>query len=110
MSSKTLTRIELSEAVYREVGLSRNESAELVETVLNHISNALINGEQVKISAFGTFSTRNKKQRIGRNPKTGTEIPITSRRVISFKASQIMKEKVATGNKESYFYSQLKET
>jgi|TARA_B100000767_G_scaffold40063_1_gene33685 integration host factor subunit alpha len=99
MSSKTLTRIELSEAVYREVGLSRNESAELVETVLNHISNALINGEQVKISAFGTFSTRNKKQRIGRNPKTGTEIPITSRRVISFKASQIMKEKVAAGNK-----------
>ena len=99
MSSKTLTRIELSEAVYREVGLSRNESAELVETVLNHISNALINGEQVKISAFGTFSTRNKKQRIGRNPKTGTEIPITSRRVISFKASKIMKEKVAAGNK-----------
>ena len=99
MSSKTLTRIELSEAVYREVGLSRNESAELVETVLNHISNALIKGEEVKISAFGTFSTRNKKQRIGRNPKTGTEIPITSRRVISFKASQIMKEKVAAGNK-----------
>ena len=99
MSSKTLTRIELSEAVYREVGLSRNESAELVETVLNHISNALINGEQVKISAFGTFSTRNKKQRIGRNPKTGIEIPITSRRVISFKASQIMKKKVAAGNK-----------
>ena len=99
MSSKTLTRIELSEAVYREVGLSRNESAELVETVLNHISNALIKGEQVKISAFGTFNTRNKKQQIGRNPKTGTEIPITSRRVISFKASQIMKEKVAAGNK-----------
>ena len=99
MSSKTLTRIELSEAVYREVGLSRNESAELVETVLNHISNALIKGEQVKISAFGTFNTRNKKQRIGRNPKTGTEIPITPRRVISFKASQIMKEKVAAGNK-----------
>ena len=99
MSSKTLTRIELSEAVYREVGLSRNESAELVETVLNHISNALIKGEQVKISAFGTFNTRNKKQRIGRNPKTGTEIPITSRRVISFNASQIMKEKVAAGNK-----------
>ena len=99
MSSMTLTRIELSEAVYREVGLSRNESAELVETVLNHISNALIKGEQVKISAFGTFSTRNKKQRIGRNPKTGIEIPITSRRVISFKASQIMKEKVAAGNK-----------
>ena len=99
MSSKTLTRIELSEAVYREVGLSRNESAELVETVLNQISNALIKGEQVKISAFGTFSTRNKKQRIGRNPKTGKEIPITSRRVISFKASQIMKEKVEAGNK-----------
>ena len=73
--------------------------AELVETVLNHMSNALIKGEQVKISAFGTFSTRDKKQRVGRNPKTGTEIPITSRRVISFKASQIMKEKVAAGNK-----------
>jgi len=99
MSSKTLTRTTLSEAVYREVGLSRNECADLVETVLNHISNTLIKGEQVKISAFGTFSTRDKKQRVGRNPKTGTEIPITSRRVISFKASQIMKEKVATGNK-----------
>jgi integration host factor subunit alpha len=99
MSSKTLTRKTLSEAVYREVGLSRNECADLVETVLNHMSNALIKGEQVKISAFGTFSTRDKKQRVGRNPKTGTEIPITSRRVISFKASQIMKEKVATGNK-----------
>ena len=99
MRSKTLTRTALSEAVYREVGLSRNECADLVETVLNHISNALIKGEQVKISAFGTFSTRDKNQRVGRNPKTGTEIPITSRRVISFKASQIMKEKVATGNK-----------
>ena len=99
MISKTLTRTTLSEAVYREVGLSRNESAELVETVLNHISNALIKGEQVKISAFGTFSTQEKKQRVGRNPKTGTETPITSRRVISFKASQIMKKKVANGNK-----------
>ena len=71
MSDKTLTRMDLSEAVFREVGLSRNESAELVETVLNLMSNALIRGEQVKISSFGTFSVRDKKARIGRNPKTG---------------------------------------
>ena len=99
MSSKTLTRTVLSEAVYRELGLSRAESAELVESVINHICEALIRGEQVKISGFGTFNIRNKKERIGRNPKTGLEAPITSRKVISFRPSQIMKDSVVSGNK-----------
>ena len=98
MSDKTLTRMDLSEAVFREVGLSRNESAELVETVLNLMSNALIRGEQVKISSFGTFSVRDKKARIGRNPKTGEEVPITPRRVLTFRPSHLMKERVAVGN------------
>tara|TARA_Y100000746_G_C15213719_1_gene330474 strand:- start:168 stop:467 length:300 start_codon:yes stop_codon:yes gene_type:complete len=99
MSSTTLTRTVLSEAVYRELGLSRAESAELVESVINHICEALIRGEQVKISGFGTFNIRNKKERIGRNPKTGLEAPITSRKVISFRPSQIMKDSVVSGNK-----------
>ena len=97
MSDKTLTRMDLSEAVFREVGLSRNESADLVETVLNLMSNALIRGEQVKISSFGTFSVRDKKARIGRNPKTGEEVPITPRRVLTFRPSHLMKERVAVG-------------
>ena len=73
MSEKTLTRMDLSEAVFREVGLSRNESADLVESVLNHVSDALVRGEQVKLSSFGTFSVRDKNARVGRNPKTGQE-------------------------------------
>lgn len=99
MSEKTLTRMELSEAVFRSVGLSRNESADLVETVLDHISEALVNGETVKISSFGTFSVRSKTARIGRNPKTGQEVPIEPRRVLTFRASHIMKERVDAGNK-----------
>ena len=99
MSDKTLTRMDLSEAVFREVGLSRNESADLVETVLELMSSALVRGEQVKISSFGTFSVRDKNARIGRNPKTGEEVPITPRRVLTFRPSHLMKERVATGNK-----------
>lgn len=99
MSEKTLTRMDLSEAVFREVGLSRNESARLVESVLQHVSDALVRGEQVKISAFGTFSVREKNARVGRNPKTGEEVPISERRVLSFRPSQIMKERVARGNR-----------
>ena len=76
MVDKTLTRMDLNEAVFREVGLSRNESADLVESVLNHISDAMVKGEQVKISSFGTFSLRDKSARVGRNPKTGDEAPI----------------------------------
>lgn len=98
MSDKTLTRMDLSEAVFREVGLSRNESADLVETVLELMSSALVRGEQVKISSFGTFSVRDKNARVGRNPKTGEEVPITPRRVLTFRPSHLMKERVAAGN------------
>ncbi|WP_146589206.1 integration host factor subunit alpha [Puniceibacterium confluentis] len=99
MGDKTLTRMDLSEAVFREVGLSRNESAELVEAVLGHMSDALVAGEQVKISSFGTFSVRDKAARVGRNPKTGEEVPIQPRRVLTFRPSHLMKERVAAGNK-----------
>lgn len=91
---KTLTRSDLSEAVYREVGLSRNESADLVESVLQHVSDALVAGETVKISSFGTFSVREKGARIGRNPKTGQEVPIEPRRVLVFRPSHILKDKI----------------
>lgn len=100
MSSKTLTRMDLSEAVFREVGLSRNESAQLVESVLDHIADSLVSGEQVKISSFGTFSVRDKTARMGRNPKTGEEVPIQPRRVLSFRPSHLMKDRVAAGNKQ----------
>ena len=99
MTEKTLTRMDLSEAVFREVGLSRNESAQLVEGVLEHVSDALVRGEQVKISSFGTFSVRNKSARIGRNPKTGEEVPINPRRVLTFRPSHLMKDRIAAGNK-----------
>ena len=94
MTGKTLTRSDLSEAVYREVGLSRNESAELVESILQHVSGALVAGETVKISSFGTFATRDKGQRIGRNPKTGEEVPIEPRRVLVFRPSHILKARI----------------
>jgi integration host factor subunit alpha len=99
MSDKTLTRMDLSEAVFREVGLSRNESAELVESVLRHMSDALSEGETVKISSFGTFSVREKGPRVGRNPKTGEEVPIQPRRVLTFRPSHLMKDRVAAGNR-----------
>ena len=99
MSDTTLTRMDLAEAVFREIGLSRHESGQLVESVLTHISDALVKGEQVKISSFGTFSVRDKNERIGRNPKTGEEVPITPRRVLSFRPSHLMKDRVADGNK-----------
>jgi len=100
MSEKTLTRMDLSEAVFREVGLSRNDSAQLVERVLEHISDSLVRGEQVKISSFGTFSVREKSARIGRNPKTGEEVPINPRRVLTFRPSHLMKDRVAAGNRK----------
>ncbi|QFT63195.1 integration host factor subunit alpha [Roseivivax halotolerans] len=99
MGEKTLTRMDLSEAVFREVGLSRNESADLVEAVLQYMSDSLVAGEQVKISSFGTFSVRDKAARVGRNPKTGEEVPIQPRRVLTFRPSHLMKERVAAGNK-----------
>ncbi|MDV7269575.1 integration host factor subunit alpha [Thioclava sp. A2] len=98
MTNNTLTRMDLSEAVFREVGLSRNESAQLVESVLQHMSDALVRGETVKISSFGTFSVREKSSRMGRNPKTGEEVPISPRRVLSFRPSHLMKDRVVEGN------------
>ncbi len=94
MSGNTVTRSQLSEAVYQEVGLSRNESADLVEAVLEEISGALIRGEPVKISSFGSFSVRQKGQRVGRNPKTGEEVPILPRRVLVFRASHVLKNRI----------------
>ncbi len=100
MSDKTLTRMDLSEAVFREVGLSRNESAQLVEQVLAHMSDALVGGESVKISSFGTFAVRAKAARVGRNPKTGEEVPIHPRRVLTFRPSHLLRGRVASGNRE----------
>ena len=94
MSGKTVTRVQLGEAVYQEVGLSRNESAELLEAVLSEMSSALSRGETVKISSFGSFSVRQKGQRIGRNPKTGEEVPILPRRVLVFRPSQVLKSQI----------------
>ncbi|MEL6532992.1 MAG: integration host factor subunit alpha [Pseudomonadota bacterium] len=99
MADKTLTRMDLSEAVFREVGLSRNESAQLVERVLEVMSDALVEQGQVKISSFGTFSVRSKTARVGRNPKTGEEVPILPRRVLTFRPSHLMKDRVAKGNR-----------
>jgi len=94
MAERTITRAQLSEAVYQEVGLSRNESADLLETVLAYVSDALANGETVKISSFGSFSVRQKGQRIGRNPKTGEEVPILPRKVLVFRPSQVLKNRI----------------
>ena len=93
---KTTTRSTLSEAVFKNVGLSRNESATLVDSVFGEILKSLINGDDVKISSFGTFVVRQKKERIGRNPKTGQEVPITARSVVTFRASNVLKSKVNT--------------
>ena len=98
---KTTTRSTLSEAVFKNVGLSRNESANLVDSVFNEILTSLIKGNDVKISSFGTFIVREKKERIGRNPKTGEEVPITARSVVTFRASNVLKSKVNIKNKIS---------
>ena len=94
MAGRTVTRADLAEAVYQEVGLSRNESAQLVESVLKEIVNTLARGEVVKVSSFGTYSVRDKAQRIGRNPKTGEEVPIRPRRVLVFRASHVLKDRI----------------
>jgi integration host factor subunit alpha len=94
MAGRTLTRAQLTEAVYQEVGLSRNESADLVETVLGEICGALTKGEMVKVSSFGSFFVRQKGQRIGRNPKTGEEVPILPRRVLVFRPSHVLKNRI----------------
>ncbi len=93
-NGKTLTRADLAEAVFEKVGLPRNEAAELVELVLKQIVYALERGESIKLSSFGSFGLRQKSERVGRNPKTGEVVPITPRRVIVFKASNIMKDRI----------------
>ena len=91
MEGRTITRSDLSESVFQEVGLSRNESSDLVETILSEVVEALARGESVKISSFGSFTVRDKGQRVGRNPKTGQEVPILPRRVLVFRASNVLK-------------------
>lgn len=97
MTGNTVTRAQLTEAVYQEVGLSRNESADLVESVLGQISDALAEGETVKISSFGSFFVRRKGRRIGRNPKTGEEVPILPRSVLIFRPSHVLKNRINGG-------------
>jgi integration host factor subunit alpha len=97
MAGRTITRADLCEAVYQKVGLSRTESAQLVELVLKEMSDTLARGENVKLSSFGTFAVRSKGQRIGRNPKTGQEVPILPRRVMVFKPSNILKSRINGG-------------
>ena len=94
MAGRTLTRAQLAESVYQEVGLSRSESAGLVDAILGEISQSLLSEGSVKISSFGTFTVRHKGRRVGRNPKTGEEVPILPRRVLVFRASQVLKERV----------------
>lgn len=94
MAGKTLTRADLAEAMVLKIGLPRNESQELVEFILKQISDSLASGQNVKLSSFGSFGIRSKGERIGRNPKTGEEVPITPRRVLVFKPSNIMKERI----------------
>ncbi|MET0252383.1 MAG: integration host factor subunit alpha [Novosphingobium sp.] len=93
----TLTRADLAEAINRKVGLSRAESLLMVEGILKHMCESLSHGENVKVSGFGTFLLRDKAQRVGRNPKTGVEVPITPRRVLTFRASQMLKDRIAAG-------------
>ena len=94
MSQKTVTRADLADAIYEQVGLSRNESADLVESIIDEMSDALVKEENVKISSFGSLSVRKKAERIGRNPKTGEEVPITPRRVLVFRASHVLKNRI----------------
>ncbi|ATP12289.1 integration host factor subunit alpha [Bartonella henselae] len=94
MTSKTVTRADLASVVCRKVGLSHTESAALVELVLNEICNSLVRGEAVKLSSFATFQVRKKNERVGRNPKTGVEAPILPRRVVTFKAANVLKQRI----------------
>ena len=94
-STETLTRAAIADAIHRRLGLSRAESLAMVETILEQMSDALERGENVKISGFGTFLLRDKGERVGRNPKTGVEVPITPRRVLTFRASQMLKDRIS---------------
>lgn len=93
----TLTRADLADTINRKIGLSRADSLNLVEQIIDRMTDSLMKGDNVKISGFGSFVLRDKKERIGRNPKTGVEVPITPRRVMTFRASQLLKERIANG-------------
>jgi integration host factor subunit alpha len=97
MTERTLTRADLADAVNEQIGLSRNESSDLVEQVLDEVMAALIAGDHVKLSSFGSFAIREKGERIGRNPKTGVEVPILPRKVLVFRASHVLKDRIAKG-------------
>ena len=101
MTGKTLTRADLTDAVYRSLGISRNESSAFVERILDEVAQTLEQGETVKISSFGTFSVRDKKLRMGRNPKTGEEVPIEPRRVITFRASHVLKDQINNTHRQA---------
>ena len=107
MESNTVTRADLAESVYEQVGLSRNESSDLVEQILDEVMEALVSEDNVKISSFGSFSVKEKKARIGRNPKTGVEVPISPRKVLVFRASHVLKDRInkamqVTNNSEQF--------
>jgi integration host factor subunit alpha len=97
-STGTLTRADLAEEMHREIGLSRADSARIIEQLLTHMCEALSNGQNVKISGFGSFVLRDKGERVGRNPKTGVEVPIAPRRVLTFRASQMMRDRILAAN------------
>ncbi|MEO1136860.1 MAG: integration host factor subunit alpha [Pseudomonadota bacterium] len=101
MTGKTITRADLTDAVYRSLGISRNESSAFVERILDEVAVTLEKGETVKISSFGTFSVRDKKLRMGRNPKTGEEVPIEPRRVITFRASHVLKDQINNTHRQA---------
>ncbi len=98
MSTDTLTRADLAEAIKREVGLSGNDSAKLVDQILGAMGDALARGDNVKLSGFGTFLLRDKNARVGRNPKTGVEVPIAPRRVLTFRASNMLRDRIAASS------------
>ena len=101
MTGKTITRADLTDAVYRSLGISRNESSAFVERILDEVATTLEKNEVVKISSFGTFSVREKKLRMGRNPKTGQEVPIEPRRVITFRPSHVLKDQINDAHRQS---------
>lgn len=101
MAGKTITRADLADAVCRQVGLSRTESASLVEMILDVVRDSIVKGETVKLSSFATFHVRDKTERIGRNPKTGQEVPISPRRVMTFKASNVLKNRILDAHRKT---------
>jgi len=101
MAGKTITRADLADAVCRQVGLSRTESASLVEMILDVVRDSIVRGETVKLSSFATFHVRDKTERIGRNPKTGQEVPISPRRVMTFKASNVLKNRILDAHRKT---------